>query len=154
MQRLNSNCAAQALLGAALLAVSIGACAGTRRPVLYPNDAYQRVGSATAQQHIDECMRRAEAYLESGAGDAAVAQDVATKTAVGAGTGAAIGAAGGAVSGDAGHGAAVGAATGATAGFLGGIIGAIGRKSEPDPTYARFVERCLREKGYEPIGWE
>ena len=25
--------------------------------------------------------------------------------------------------------------------------------SEPDPTYRNFVEKCLRDKGYEPIGW-
>jgi hypothetical protein len=23
----------------------------------------------------------------------------------------------------------------------------------PDPTYQRFVEECLREKGYQPLGW-
>ena len=26
--------------------------------------------------------------------------------------------------------------------------------SEPNPTYKAFVDRCLREQGYEPIGWQ
>ena len=26
-------------------------------------------------------------------------------------------------------------------------------KSNPSPVYKRFVDRCLREKGYDPIGW-
>ena len=24
----------------------------------------------------------------------------------------------------------------------------------PDPAYAAFVDRCLRERGYEPVGWK
>ena len=31
-------------------------------------------------------------------------------------------------------------------------VGATGRG--PDPVYANFVDRCLRERGYEPIGWK
>jgi hypothetical protein len=44
---------------------------------------------------------------------------------------------------------AVGAATGATAGLLHGLWSG----TEPDPVFVNFVERCLREDGYEPIGW-
>jgi len=25
---------------------------------------------------------------------------------------------------------------------------------EPSPVYKNFVDRCLRERGYEPIGWK
>ena len=57
---------------------------------------------------------------------------------------------GGALAGNAGTGAAVGAATGATAGLLHSIFSQADSK---DPIYVNFVERCLREKGYEPIGW-
>ncbi len=28
------------------------------------------------------------------------------------------------------------------------------RASRPSLTYKTFVNRCLREKGYDPIGWE
>ena len=82
-----------------------------------------------------------------------VTRDVAGSTAIGAGTGAAIGAVGGAVTGNAGQGAALGAATGGTAGLLHGIFGAF-QSRDPDPVYANFVDRCLRERGYDPIGWK
>jgi hypothetical protein len=26
-------------------------------------------------------------------------------------------------------------------------------KSEPEPVYRNFVEKCLRDQGFEPIGW-
>jgi OmpA family protein len=98
-------------------------------------------------------MRRASEYVAGGARGQEVTRDVAGSTAIGAGTGAAIGAVGGAVTGNAGEGAAVGAATGGTAGLLSGIFGAF-RSSQPDPVYANFVDRCLRERGYDPIGWK
>jgi outer membrane lipoprotein SlyB len=46
-------------------------------------------------------------------------------------------------------GVAVGAATGATAGLLHGLWSG----NELDPAFVNFVERCLRERGYEPICW-
>jgi len=69
---------------------------------------------------------------------------------VGAGVGAAGGAVGGAVVGAAGSGSAIGAASGATMGLLRGLF------SSPSPSqaYMRFVDRCLKERGYEPMGWE
>ena len=48
----------------------------------------------------------------------------------------------------------VGAAGGATAGLLGTMFGWMFRRSEPDPVYRNFVETCLRDKGYQPIGWQ
>ena len=62
----------------------------------------------------------------------------------------ATGAAGGAVLGRPGTGAAVGAATGATAGFMRSLF----KGSEPSQAYRGFVDRCLRERGYDPVGWE
>jgi outer membrane lipoprotein SlyB len=130
-------------LGAVAFVFAAG-CA-SKRPVLYPNEHLQHVGDATAQQDIDDCLRRAEQYAHS-----SQAADTAKDTAVGAGAGAAIGAVGGAVSGNAGQGAAVGAATGGTAGLLKGIFSS----NEPTGLQKGFVERCLRDKGYETIGWE
>jgi outer membrane lipoprotein SlyB len=135
-----------------LLLVGAAACAAPR-PVLYPNEQVTRVGTAAAEKDIDDCMQRAQQYVSSGGHSGQSARNVGTSTAVGAGTGAAIGAVGGAVAGNAGEGAAVGAATGATAGLLSGLFG-IFRSPGPDPVYANFVDRCLRERGYEPIGWK
>jgi hypothetical protein len=133
--------------------LSLAGCSA-RRPVVYPNEQYQRVGQDVAERDIDECMRRAEQFVKSGGRSTEAARNVAGSTTVGAGTGAAIGAVGGAVGGGgAGQGAAVGAATGATAGFLHGMFGAFGSQEE-DPVFMNFVDRCLRERGYEPIGWE
>jgi hypothetical protein len=138
------------VLGALMLALS--ACSSAR-PVLYPNKHLQSVGNAKADEDIAQCMALAESYVGSGGATEQQGRNVAKGTAIGGATGAATGAVGGAIAGDAGTGAAVGAATGATAGFLGSIFGVFG-DSGPSPTYQRFVERCLQERGYEPIGWE
>jgi hypothetical protein len=119
---------------------------GAKRPVLYPNARYEEAGPGIAQADIDECMERARAYGAGGWGEAGHA---ARRTATGAAVGSATGAAAGEVSGRAGRGAAAGAAGGATAGFLSWLFGS----RNPDPTYQRFVEECLREKGYQPLGW-
>jgi hypothetical protein len=65
--------------------------------------------------------------------------------------GAAGGAVGGAIGGGAGIGAAIGAASGAVVGFLSTIFG---RRPAPSAAYTNFVDRCLRERGYEPTGWQ
>ena len=129
----------------AVVLVVLAAACGPKRPVLYPNDTLSRTGNEAAQQQIDECLRRAEQY-KSGIPAGEVARD----TAVGGGAGAAAGAVGGAIAGSAGIGAATGAASGATWGLLTSLF----RPRGPDPVYAAFVDRCLRERGYDPIGWK
>src|SRR5436309_3006240 len=64
--------------------------------------------------------------------------------------GAAGGAVGGAVVGAAGSGSAIGAASGATMGLLRGLFSS----PKPSQAYMHFVDRCLKERGYEPMGWE
>jgi hypothetical protein len=120
------------------------ACA-TRRPVLYPNEQLQRAGTEGARQDVDDCLAQAEAYVGGGSR----AAKTAGQTATGAAVGGAVGAAGGAVVGHAGRGAGVGAATGGTAALLHGILGS----RDPDPMVKRYVERCLRDRGYETLGW-
>jgi hypothetical protein len=44
----------------------------------------------------------------------------------------------------------VGAAAGATGGLLRGLF----RRSPPSNAYKQFVQRCLKERGYDPVGWE
>lgn len=128
------------------------ACA-SQRPVLYPNEHLRRVGNSVADGDINECMQRAETYVSSAGG-----RNTLEQGAVSGGTGAAIGAAaggaGGAVLGHAARGAAAGAAGGGAAGVTRGLIHGLTRKQSPTPVYKSFVNRCLREKGYDPIGWQ
>ena len=134
-------------LRATLLVLVCTAAAGcaSKRPVLYPNAQYRSAGVEVRQADIDTCMVEAE----TGVGDKNAAAETAGHTAVGAGTGAAVGAVGGAISGGAGTGAAVGAATGGMLGLFGGLW----RTRDHDPIYMAYVETCLREKGYQPLGW-
>jgi hypothetical protein len=125
----------------------------SQRPVLYPNERLKRVGSATADRDIDDCMQRAESYVSSDGRTAETAQEMATRSAADAAIGAAAGGAGGAVVGRAGTGAAVGAAGGAAAGATRGLIHGAIRKNNPSPVFKNFVNRCLRDKGYDLIGW-
>ena len=117
-----------------------------KRPVLYPTDHLEQVEYEVVQADLDECMRLASEHGASSSSSGKVAKD----TAEGAAVGAAGGAAAGAVLGSLGRGAAVGAAGGAAV----ALVRAIFRSSDPDPVFRQFVERCLREKGYEPIGWK
>lgn len=128
-------------------AALLAACAGPK-PVLYPNDHLDAVGQAQAERDIERCREAADAAgARSAPGRGA---RTAGNTAVGGAAGAATGAVGGAVVGSPGTGAAVGAATGATAGLLRSIFSSPG----PSGAYRSFVDRCLREHGYEPVGWD
>ncbi|MES1944682.1 hypothetical protein PC39_11222 [Salinisphaera sp. PC39] len=126
---------------AILLAAALAGCA-TQRPVLYP----EARATGDPQAAIELCMQKAEAagldYHDGG--------EIPRRTAEGGVVGGATGAAAGAVLGDTGKGAAVGAAAGATRGLFRGLFAA----DRPDPVYRRFVDYCLRERGYEPIGWK
>jgi Glycine-zipper domain len=130
------------------LLASVAACASQARPILYPNDHLSAVGQAQADADLAECRRLAEtAGASAGSGQG---EQAARGAAVGGAIGGATGAAGGAVLGRPGTGAAVGAATGATANFMRSLF----RSDQPSQAYRGFVDRCLRERGYEPVGWE
>ncbi len=125
----------------------LSACAAPK-PILYPNAHLQQVGEAGAEQDIAEC---AEMAKDAGARPSrGKTGQVAGGTAAGGAIGSAAGAVGGAVVGHPGRGAMIGAASGATGGFLRGLF----RKSPPSEAYKQFVNRCLRERGYDPVGWE
>lgn len=129
------------------LILLLSACAGPK-PILYPNAHLKAVGQETAKDDIAECRDMAEAAgAQEGEGRAG---QVAGRTAVGAGIGAASGAVGGAISGAAGRGSLIGAASGATFGLLSSLF----TRPNPGQGYINFVDRCLTEKGYEPVGWE
>ena len=133
--------------GAALLfaVIAMAGCA-TQRPVLYPNAKLNQVGAEAAQRDVDDCIRFAE---QSGVSHNAGGK-VASRGAEGAAVGGAAGAAAGAVRGDLSQSAATGAAVGASAGATRGAI----HSGEPGSVYKGFVQRCLRERGYDVIGWQ
>ncbi len=125
----------------ALLALG---CA-SQRPVLYPNAHYRWVGQGNADADVDRCLQLAAEHGVSPRRTERVGARTVRGGAVGAATGAAVGA----VAGRAGRGAAAGAAGGAAA----GLTRAIFDSGKPDPTYRRFVEHCLEDLGYQPVGW-
>jgi uncharacterized protein YcfJ len=127
------------------IAVLMTACA-QKRPVLYPNVTYQAAGATVAQADIDQCFKLAADHgLKTDA-----EKNVAVSTAKGASTGAVVGGAVGAVQGRPGKGAAIGAAGGGSA----GMMREAWKSGDPDDIERRFVEQCLREKGYQVIGWK
>ncbi|TET65202.1 MAG: hypothetical protein E3J56_16095 [Candidatus Aminicenantes bacterium] len=122
----------------------LSACA-QQRPVLYPNYHLEQVGKEVAEAEIDECIRLATEHGAKSNSGSSIAKEGARSAAIGGVTGAAVGA----IFGSAGRSAAAGAAGGGAAGVTRGAIDS----DKPDPIFRQFVERCLREKGYEPIGW-
>lgn len=115
------------------------------RPVLYPNSHLKEIGQTKAEQDIDDCIRMANEYKAGSDKANEIAIDTAKAGTVGAVTGAVIGA----ITGDIGQAAAIGGAGAATATMGMGVM----NSDEPDPIFKQFVEQCLREKGFQPIGW-
>ena len=130
-----------------VLILTLVGCSSTKRPVLYPNTHLNRVGQQQADADINACMRAAEASGANANRGEDVAKDTAKAGAVGASTGAVVGAISSGTS--VGRGAAIGGAGAATASLVGGAFDA----SEPTQIYIRFVDQCLHDKGYQPIGW-
>ncbi|HIJ87505.1 MAG TPA: hypothetical protein HPP97_07425 [Desulfuromonadales bacterium] len=124
--------------------LTLNACAA-KRPVLYPNAQLKEIGQPKADLEIDDCISLANSYKAGGDRTKEIAKDTGKAGIVGAATGAVIGA----ITGDFGRGAAIGGAGAATAAMGSGIM----RSDEPDPVFKQFVEQCLREKGFQPLGW-
>ena len=139
------------IIFAAAIAALVGCAA--QRTVLYPNARLNQVGTTAAEGDIDMCMRMAGDYVSAGGRTDKAVEDAAVGGGTGAAVGAAAGAAGGAVVGRTGTAAAVGAAGGGAAGVTRGLIHGLSGKQDPHPVYKNFVNRCLRERGYDPIGW-
>jgi len=130
------------LLGAA---TAVGCGLRAKKPVLYPNDLLLRVGKERAAADIQACTELAYQYTEAHPGG-----QIASRAATGAAVGGATGAVGGAILGRPGRGAAMGAAMGGTRAVARGLF----TKRDPPPLVKRFVARCLRQRGYEPLGWQ
>ena len=127
-----------------LLIIILLVSCSSPRPVLYPNNKYKSVGKAQTKKDTDKCLKLADEYVESDDG-----KKIVKGIGVGAIAGAAIGAVSGIFTGDIGGGAAFGGAVGGTAG---GVSGAAESLS-PDQLKQRFTDKCLRDKGYRPMGW-
>jgi len=125
-------------------AVMILSCA-QQRPVLYPNAHLKYVGKETAESDIEDCLQLAADYGAKEDSAAKVAKDTAKGAAVGGAAGTAVGA----VTGNLGAGAAAGAAGGGAASMTRSIIDS----DKPGPVFKKFVDQCLRDKGYQTIGW-
>lgn len=127
-----------------VLVLAVGSCA-QQRPVLYPNAHLRYVGEEAAAVDSDECIQLAINYGAKEDSGTRVAKDTAKGAAVGGAAGTAVGA----VTGNVGRGAAAGAAGGGAASMTRSML----NSGKPDPVFKRFVEQCLRDKGYQPIGW-
>lgn len=134
------------MIAALLAGATLAGCAA-QRPVLYPNAKYRDAGQEAAQREIENCDRLArDSGVTPGTGER-----VARQGAGGAAVGGATGAVAGAIRrGNVLEGAAAGAAIGGTAGAVHGAV----RSGEPGSVYKGFMQRCLRESGYEVIGWQ
>jgi hypothetical protein len=127
------------------LAALLASCAGPQRPVLYPNDKLNSIGKAAAQQDINDCIQLS---VDAGA-KTDKAKETAGETVKQGARGAIIGAAVGAVTGNVGEAAAIGAAAGGASGMTEKAL-----DREVDPVQRGFVDQCLRDRGYQPIGWK
>ncbi|HET8869339.1 MAG TPA: glycine zipper family protein [Aquabacterium sp.] len=128
---------------------SSGPQSASAKPVLYPNDAFNKMGATAAQEKVDACQLKAQ---EAGISPKLDNNEVARSAGEGAAVGGAVGAVGGLLHGGiskAANNAAKGAVLGGTAGAVHGAF----RGDKPNPTYRNFVGRCVKESGLEVIGW-
>jgi len=131
---------------AAMLAAVISGCASTPEPVLYPNNHLKQVGNQAAQQDIAACKQLALSSGVNQTRDGEVGRQAAGGAAIGGATAGAYGL----VRGNAVERGLGGAAAGAAAGTVRGSM----QSSETSPIFKNFVNRCLRDRGYEVIGWQ
>jgi outer membrane lipoprotein SlyB len=136
---------------AALGALCVGCAA--QKPVLYPNERLNQVGMTVAERDRKACEEIGDEAVKNGTAGQVAAQ-AAKSGAIGAGAGAAGGAVWGAITGGVASGAAGGAAGGAVGGVLASLLGHAFNPPPPDPAYRAVVERCLRDRGYEVVGWQ
>lgn len=134
------------ILCMSLLCVVQG-CAKPPKPQLYPNEHLLTVGQAQSEFDLAECDALARAYVEDNKG-----AEIAKKGATGAVIGGVMGAAAGAVrsGGSVSNSAATGAAIGAAGATTKGVIDA----KDPSSMHRNFVTRCMRERGYDVMGWK
>ena len=128
---------------------SLAACAGPE-PILRSNAQLQLYGKEAAEREAAVCGLKAErAGLQHGTNRSG---NAGAGLALGVVGGAAVGASTGLIGGP--TGIAIGAAAGGALGAVLGLLAGTYKELEPRQEYAAFVERCLKEKGYETAGWQ
>ena len=135
-----------AALSIVLCMTVISSCA-SKRPAAYPNEQLKQAGQAQFQADVDECVKLANDYGVKNKQGEKVAKEAARDGVAGAAAGAVISAI---VGGNIGQSAAAGAASGSLIGLIRGMFDS----GEPSPVFRQYVEKCLRDKGYEVIGWQ
>lgn len=132
------NCRTLMLVAAVL---GLAGCAH-QKPVVYARGGGTPPG---ADQAVSACTQQAKAvglsYSKGRIGRGAVEHGA---------VGGAGGAVAGAIYGNAARGAAAGAAGGVAAGLARDLFH---QDRGPAPAYRAYVNRCLRDHGYSPIGW-
>ncbi|MBS0170805.1 MAG: hypothetical protein JSR62_10670 [Nitrospira sp.] len=132
-----------------LLILTLVACAGPE-PILKSTTYLQLHGKDQAEREAAVCGLKAErSGLDHGTNRSGNASAGATLGLIG---GAAVGASAGLVGGP--TGIAIGAAAGGAVGTVLGLLAGTYKPLQPRQEYAAFVERCLKEKGYETEGWQ
>lgn len=129
------------LLVCGLAVFGLMGCAN-QKPVLYSGNGQNPAGD----QAVDACIAQAKSAGLSYKRGSNVGRNAVENGAVGG----AGGAVAGAIYGNAARGAAAGAAGGVAAGLVRGLFN---HDSNPSPVYRNYVNRCLRDRGYDPIGW-
>lgn len=124
----------------------LGCSTSPPKPILYPNNHFKQVGQQVANHDIASCISMAHS---SGVNEKKEG-DIARNAASGAAIGGSAAGAWGLIYGDAANRAAAGALAGAAAGTTRGAI----KSSETSPVFKKFVQKCLRDLGYDVIGWQ
>ena len=141
------------LIGATLLILDGCAATGSRssavEPVLYPNDTLKRVGEAQGQMDAQACTGSAEA---AGLTPNEKSDEIERRAGEGAAIGGVASTVGALIRGGT-QGALRAAATGAALGGSAGAVSGAFHNNRPNATYRSFVQRCLRDKGFDVIGW-
>ena len=128
-----------------VLALVLALCACAPKPVLYPNEKYNATPHEQVQADIADCRAKAKDFVKTHK-----AEIVAAHTGTGAAFGALMGLVFGAFTGNYGRAVAEGAALGGASGAVHGGVQA----ATPDAVERRFVDICLSNLGYQPIGWK
>ncbi|MBA3753811.1 MAG: hypothetical protein H0X01_06695 [Nitrospira sp.] len=132
-----------------LVMTGMVACASPE-PILKNNTRLQLYGRDMAEREAAVCGLKAErAGLHHGTHRSGNAGAGLVLGVVG---GAAVGASTGLIGGP--TGVAIGAAAGGAVGAVLGLLAGTYKPLQPQQDYAAFVERCLKEEGYETSGWQ
>lgn len=140
--------ASSRVLLVAVLAVSLVAGCSTTRPVVYPNKHARAAGTEQLERDVDLCRKRADDEVGFGDRRQQLLRNVGLATIVGGAAGLAWGIAYGGAS----EGLKRGGAGAAAAG-VGVFVKNLVKLDQPDEVHEKFVEKCLKKKGYEVLGW-